>query len=83
MTQQMPSRPPSGAPNGGEVTSQTPTVETAPDGQLVRGVRITFRTGKGAMGSVFVPDAMYTPDNVIATIRDAANRLDQVHGASF
>jgi hypothetical protein len=83
MTQQMPSRPPSGAPNGGEVLAQTPTVETTPDGQLARGVRINFRTGKGALGSVFVPDAMYSPENVLAYVREVANRLDQVHGANF
>jgi hypothetical protein len=42
-------------------------------------MRISFRTGKGVPGSVFISDAQYTPDNVRATIAAQAAVIDQVH----
>ena len=84
MTQPMPpSRPPSGGTNGGQVTGQQQTTEVDAQGRVVRGYRISFRTGKGAEGSVFVPESQYVPSNVLAAVKDAANQLDQVHGANF
>lgn len=84
MTQQMPpSRPPSGGSNGGRITDQVQTTEVDAQGRVVRGYRVSFQTGKGALGSVFVPESQYLPANVIAAVTAAANQLDQVHGASF
>lgn len=80
---QPPSRPPSGGQNGGRITDQVQTTEVNAQGQVVRGYRISFTTGRGAQGSVFVAEAQYVPANVIAAVTDAANRLDQVHGATF
>jgi hypothetical protein len=47
-------------------------------GQVQEGFRVMFTTGKGQQGSVFVPKARYTPDNVRAEIAAAAHQLDQV-----
>jgi hypothetical protein len=30
-----------------------------------------------------VAEAQYQPSNVLAAVKDAANQLDQVHGANF
>lgn len=83
MTQPMPSRPPSGGVNQGGITNQTFTTEVGPNGQVVRGYRVSFRTGRGVNGSVFVAESDYMPQNVIATVRAAANALDEVHTASI
>ena len=76
-------RPPSSAPNGGEITSQVQTTEVYAGGRPVPGVRVYFRTGKGQDGSVFIPESQYAPPNVIATVRDAANAMDAVHRAAI
>lgn len=84
MTMSQPeSRPPSAAPNGGRITDQVQTTENDPAGRATRGVRVSFQTGKGQTGSVFVPEGRYTYDNVVAAVREAANRIDGIHGAEF
>lgn len=83
MTQPMPSRPPSGGTNGGQITSQTFTIENDAQGRPQRGYRVYFTTGKGANGSVFIPESQYMPQNVIAQARAAAIALDEVHGANL
>lgn len=77
------SRPPSGAPNGGKIVSQTSTTENGPDGKPTRGTRVTFRTGADQIGSVFIPDSEYQEAGVLATVRAAANRIDALHNAEF
>lgn len=76
-------RPPSSQPNGGTITDQVQTTEVYAGGRPVPGVRVYFTTGKGAKSSVFIPEAQYAAPNVIATVRAAANEIDQVHGASI
>ena len=83
MGQMTPSRPPSGGVNQGSIISQTFTTEVGANGQVTRGYRVTFRTGKGVIGSVFVAESDYMPQNVVATVRAAANALDEVHTASI
>jgi hypothetical protein len=83
MTQPMPSRPPSGGVNGGRVDSQSFTIENDAQGRPQRGYRVYFTTGKGANGSVFIPESQYLPQNVLAAARAAAAALDEVHGAAL
>lgn len=67
------------APEGGwMVTGQVQTTELGADNRAVTGYRVSFTTGKGAQGSVFVPVNRYTPDNVRAEIAAHAHQLDQV-----
>lgn len=76
-------RPPSSAPNGGKITAQVHTTEIGPDNRPVRGVRVSFITGKQNKGSVFVPETEYQDANVIAAVRAAANRMDALHNADI
>lgn len=46
------------------VTGQFPTTRPTAGGRLVAGVTVQFVTGSGVSGSVFVPEAMYTPERV-------------------
>ena len=85
MGQRMPGmdRPPSSTPNGGSITGQVQTTEIGPGNRPVAGIRVYFKTGKGADGSVFVPEDRYTAANVLAAVRAAANAMDEVHGATI
>lgn len=77
--QQPGSRPPSAPVTGWRVTDQVPTTEQTPSGRAERGMRVSFMTGKGVSGSVFIPESQYTPDNVRAAIAAQAALIDQVH----
>lgn len=61
------------------VTSQMETVDAAPDGRYLSGTKVSFRTRSGALGSVFVTQADYTPANVKARITALAADLEAVH----
>lgn len=63
---------------GWKVTSQIEQSQPAPDGRITQGVRVSFLTGTGTAGSVFVPLALYTPANVRAMIAERAGALDAV-----
>lgn len=47
-------------------------------GQVQEGYVITFLTGKGHTGQVFVPNSSYTPANVAEAIQAQADLLDAV-----
>lgn len=54
------------------VVSQVETVEQGVNSQIVRGVRITYKTSLGNSGSVFVPDSVYgNLDTVRQMLADA------------
>lgn len=78
-----PSRPPSGGQNGGKIDNQVYEAGRTPDGRVAYGWRVYFTTAKGATGQTFIPEANYTPQNVLATVRQLANMLDEVHGANI
>ena len=50
------------------------------DGQYVKGVRVSFRTGNGQHGSVWVSDADFSPSRVRDAIAPRAAALDEVAG---
>ena len=62
------------------VTTQSETMGIGPSGQATRGVNVGFRLADGTNGSVFVPDAQYTPDQVKAAIMARAEAFGAVKG---
>lgn len=51
------------------ILTQGETTAADASGRYVSGVRVTFKTASGNIGSVFVPDSVYTP----AKVREAVN----------
>ncbi len=47
-------------------------------GKLVPGKDVSFITGYGVRGTVFVPDVMFSPDTVKAMVAPEAAKLDAV-----
>lgn len=74
---------PNMAAPGTQITGQIETVEIGADGQASKGYKVMFVTAKGVSGSVFVPRAQYTPDNVRAAVIAHATQLDTVQGMQF
>ena len=62
------------------VTQQTETSDIGPDGTYVAGVKVTFRTALGVVGSVFVPHRDYTVDTVARLVGERAASMDAVAG---
>ncbi len=60
------------------ITGQREANRLNPQGQYVAGIIITFQTRSGVMGSVFVPDAQYTEQNVRNAISDRVASLEAV-----
>lgn len=72
-----------GSPSTGwQVTGQQPTTQVNDVGTVQQGIKVQFRTGNGTAGSIFVPMAQYTPDNVRALIAGQAAIIDQVDALS-
>lgn len=61
-----------------KVVSQQPRTDVGANGQLEQGYTVTYLTGNGHTGTVFVPMARYNPDTVKAMIQEQANLLDAV-----
>lgn len=61
-----------------QVTAQQQTVAPGPDGRVVSGVQVYFKTEGGVQSSVFVPDDQYNPSNVKAAVATKAHQLDTV-----
>ncbi len=64
------------------VTGQVEATEFSQQGQMQKGVRISFQTGQGHTGTVFVPQAQYNPDTVRQLVQAQANLMDQVGALS-
>jgi len=62
------------------VTQQTEATDVGPTGAYVSGVRVTFRTASGAVGSVFVAHTDYTVDQVRKAITARAAVIEGVAG---
>lgn len=65
-----------------QVTGQLEGQEFNAQHQLVPGVRITFTTGQGHQGTVFVPRAQYNPAKVRELVGQQAALMDEVGGLS-
>lgn len=62
------------------ITNQVETNDAGPDGTYVSGVKVTFRTARNVVGSVFVPHSMYRPDQVRQLVGDKAAIADEIAG---
>lgn len=78
----MTATPPPAPSSGWTVTAQTPTQGLGPAGHFVPGMNVSFITGAGIEGTVFVPQLRYSPENVAAAIAAQAAGLDAVTGLS-
>lgn len=61
-----------------QVTSQSPTTRVGPTNNVEDGYDIAFVTGLGQSGTVFVPNARYTPAYVKQAIAERAAQVDAV-----
>lgn len=60
------------------IQSQQQRTKIGDNGQLADGYDVTFLTGQGHTGTVFVPMTRYTAANVRAAVQSQANLLDEV-----
>lgn len=71
--------PPNPAAGTWKVTSQgAPTTKVDSAGNVTEGITVYFTTGLGTASSVFVPEAVYSTDNVRAMAGAKAAQLDEV-----
>lgn len=69
-------------PSGWTVIGQRQTQELNGGQQFVKGVEITFRTGDGVTGNVFVPLTQFDPAHVTAAVSAQAAQLDAIGSLS-
>lgn len=60
------------------ITGQSPRTNVTATGGLEDGYTVLFVTGNGHPGSVFLPMARYTTDNVRQAVQQRADLLDAV-----
>ena len=63
---------------GWKIDSQQEQVGVGPDDKAGPGVLVRFTTGKQQKGTVWLPEAQYTPANVRAAVAAKAAALDAV-----
>lgn len=62
------------------VTAQSPAVRPGPTGRYQPGTEVSFVTGKGVTGSVWVPESIFSPTTVRRMVTAKAMVLDTVQG---
>lgn len=60
------------------IASQSPRSRVDAGGVVQEGYDVTFTTGDGNTGTVFVPGSRYTVDNVRQAVTELADRLDTI-----
>lgn len=60
------------------ITGQIETVMPGPSGRFEPVIRVSFRTPSGAIGSVDVPAASFTVDEVREAVREKAATMEAV-----
>lgn len=63
-----------------KVTAQAPAVRPGPTGRYQPGTEVSFVTGKGVTGSVWVPESLFSPTTVRRMVAAKAATLDTVQG---
>jgi hypothetical protein len=61
-----------------KVGPQQQTTALIPGGRFVRGVEVSFTTGAGHSGTVFLPEDAYSPEAVAAAVSAKAALMDAV-----
>lgn len=64
------------------VTGSIEQTQISTDGTPVTGLRVSYITGNGGTGTVFVPAGQASVDNIRALVADAAGKTDQVNSLS-
>lgn len=67
-------------PQNWTITSTSETTGLTDQGTPTKGVTVAFRTDDGTAGTVFVPDAVFTPAAVTAAVAARAAALLTVKG---
>lgn len=68
------------APSTWRVTSQQEGQGLGPAGTYTKGVFVYFALDSGEQGSVFVPAAQYTTDNVRQLVQARADQMREISG---
>ena len=63
---------------GWTVTAQHEDTQVLANGKVAHGVVVTFATAGGHTGTVFIPDADYTPDKARGLIAARAALMDTI-----
>lgn len=71
------------ARTGWTINTQRQTQVLSGGGGFVPSVEVGFTTGAGVVGSVIVPLAQYTPDQVAALVDARAAQLDAIVGLAM
>lgn len=61
------------------IQAQREDYQKGPDGVYGQGIVVTFVTGAGLMGSVFVPNTDYNPERVRQLVTARATAMQSVH----
>ncbi len=64
-----------------QVTGQQQTTQFGPTGRFEPGVNVSWQTDNGITGTTFVPQALYTLDNVLKAVSRHVLEMAQVHAA--
>lgn len=67
-------------PPAWRVTGQQETMDLSAGGTYVAGVKVSFQTTRGTLGSVFVPSDQYAPERVRQLVAERAAAIDAVDG---
>jgi hypothetical protein len=62
-----------------EILSIQPRVDVTPTGELLPVYHIRFRTEKGAIGVVTIPQERFDPDRAKELVRERASQLDALY----
>lgn len=62
-----------------QVTGSRERVKIAPDGTPVEGIEVSYLTGLGGTGTVFVSTALATADTVRMMVQAAAEKTDAIN----
>lgn len=68
------------APQSWTITGTSETTGVNDQGMPTRGVSVSFKLDDGTAGTVFVPDASFTPAAVTAAVQARASALVGVKG---
>jgi hypothetical protein len=68
--------------SGWTVTSSSPNTNVDTSGRVIKGYTVSFRTGAGHDGTVFVPESQYQPSIVRTMVRTQAAIVDEIAALS-
>jgi len=66
------------APPQWTVTTQQEVTQPDATGRYVQGVKVGFQTVEGILGSVFIPDAQYSAQNVQQAVQARVDQMRSV-----